>query len=76
MPSYLRQYMKIFLNIIQTLEEFKEKAQRFNLLFQKIINEHTKKNILEQVLIDPERLFVGFYFIFIYKDFTIRELCL
>lgn len=53
----------------QIFEEFKVKAQIMKPLIAKIYsNESSKK------FIDSEKIFLGFFYTFIYKDFVMREI--
>ena len=57
------------LNIIQVQEELKLKARLLKPVMDMMLKDQPAKN-----LIDSEKISNGFFYMFIYKDFTIREL--
>jgi len=65
--------MKLFLALVQTLEEFKAKARVLGPSFDLLLKEQQVGNS-GKIFINSERIVLGFYFVFIYKDFTLREL--
>ena len=65
----LRQYMKLMLNLIQVQEELKLKARCLKPVLDNMLKDQPAKNF-----IDSEKITNGFFYMFIYKDFTLREL--
>jgi len=67
--NFRRQYLQIIQQLQHFYEEIKLKAQILKPITDKIFTNQTFKKY-----IDSEQLFTGFFFMFVYKDFVIREL--
>jgi len=66
---FQRQYLKVVIKIVQIYEELKIKAEILKPIVAKIFcNEASKKYI------DSEKIILGFFYMFIYKDFVLREI--
>lgn len=61
--------MKLMINIMQVQEELKLKARLMRPALEVMLKEQQAKK-----LIDTEKITLGFFYMFIYKDFALREL--